>query len=131
MKATPLNHIERNRLPAERRSVTKKLKVNDLKLYVTVGLYEDGKPGEVFIRGDRVGTLTSGVLDALATVISIALQHGVELKVIADKLAKTRFEPAGVTGDSNYPIVSSVLDYLARWLTDKFCKETQRQVSDG
>lgn len=127
----------RERLPDTRPSVTRKFKIpykdekgahTMLKMYVIVGLYADGRPGEVFISADKAGSLIRGALDALATTISIALQHGAPLETILDKYKSTRFEPAGVTGDQQYPIVTSVLDYMSRWMGDRF-KNAQESVS--
>jgi ribonucleoside-diphosphate reductase alpha chain len=85
-----------------------------------VGLYEDGRPGEVFIKMSKEGSTLSGVMDGLALTVSIGLQYGVPLKVFVDKLLNTRFEPSGITANANIRFVSSVLDYIARWLGGRF-----------
>lgn len=114
----------RTRLPDTRPSVTRKFTIlrgeDPLRIYVTVGLYEDGSPGEVFIKCDRQGSLTSGAFDAVALVISIALQHGVPLAALTNKLRGMSFEPNGMTGDKDFPIAKSVLDLIARWLETRF-----------
>lgn len=91
-----------------------------MKVYFNVGVYPDGKIGEVFIKADRSGSLASGALDAVAMMMSIALQYGVPLKVLVDKLRHLRFEPEGWTQNPDYPRGSSVLDLLAQWLIKKF-----------
>ena len=107
-------------MPAERASVTHKFSVGGHEGYITVGLYEDGRPGEVFIKMSKEGSTLSGVMDGLALTISIGLQYGVPLKVFVDKLLNTRFEPSGITANANIRFVSSVLDYIARWLGGRF-----------
>ena len=108
-------------MPAERDGVTKKLQIGeDFQGYATVGLYPDGTPGEVFLTVQKAGSLEHGLSCALALMISLALQRGVPLADITDKLTGLKFEPAGVTGDRKYPMVSSFCDYLARWIEERF-----------
>jgi len=107
-------------MPAERASVTHKFSVGGHEGYITVGLYEDNRPGEVFIKMSKEGSTLSGVMDGLALTISIGLQYGVPLKAFVDKLLNTRFEPGGITANANIRFVSSVLDYIARWLGGRF-----------
>lgn len=90
------------------------------KIYATVGLYEDGRPGEIFFTADRPGSLERGLLNALGIAISIGLQHGVSLSTFTKQLRGMRFEPAGFTGDPELPSCSSILDCVARWLEKKF-----------
>jgi ribonucleoside-diphosphate reductase alpha chain len=111
---------QREKMPSERSSVTHKFSVGGHEGYITVGLYEDGRPGEVFIKMSKEGSTLSGVMDGLALTISIGLQYGVPLKVFVDKLLNTRFEPSGITANPNIRFVSSVLDYIARWLGGRF-----------
>src|SRR5882757_5067704 len=111
---------QREKMPSERASVTHKFSVGGHEGYITVGLYEDGRPGEVFIKMSKEGSTLSGVMDGLALTISIGLQYGVPLKVFVDKLLNTRFEPSGITANPNIRFVSSVLDYIARWLGGRF-----------
>jgi ribonucleoside-diphosphate reductase alpha chain len=107
-------------MPVERASLTHKFSVGGHEGYVTVGMYEDGRPGEVFVKMSKEGSTLSGVMDGLALTLSMGLQYGVPLKVLVDKLVNTRFEPSGITANPNIRFVSSVLDYLARWLGSKF-----------
>ena len=111
---------QREKMPVERASLTHKFSVGGHEGYVTVGMYEDGRPGEVFVKMSKEGSTLSGVMDGLALTLSMGLQYGVPLKVLVDKLVNTRFEPSGITANSNIRFVSSVLDYLARWLGSKF-----------
>ena len=111
---------QREKMPAERASVTHKFSVGGHEGYITVGLYEDNRPGEVFIKMSKEGSTLSGVMDGLALTISIGLQYGVPLKAFVDKLLNTRFEPGGITANANIRFVSSVLDYIARWLGGRF-----------
>jgi ribonucleoside-diphosphate reductase alpha chain len=111
---------QREKMPAERASVTHKFSVGGHEGYITVGMYEDGRPGEVFIKMSKEGSTLSGVMDGLALTLSIGLQYGVPLKVLVDKLLNTRFEPSGITANPNIRFVSSVLDYIARWLGGRF-----------
>lgn len=116
----------RKRLAPERKSISRKFRLprdadgRELKMHVTVGLYEDGTPGEIFIRTDKAGSFESGILDGFAIMASLALQHGASLKTIVNQLIATRFEPAGMTGDKDFPMVTSPLDYIGRWLKERF-----------
>jgi ribonucleoside-diphosphate reductase alpha chain len=125
---------QREKMPTERASVTHKFSVGGHEGYITVGMYEDGRPGEIFIKMSKEGSTLSGVMDGLALTISLGLQYGVPLKVFVDKLVNTRFEPSGITANANIRFVSSVLDYIARWLGGRFIstdylKLTQEQVA--
>src|SRR5712664_1066019 len=111
---------QREKMPVERASVTHKFSVGGHEGYITVGMYDDGRPGEVFIKMSKEGSTLSGVMDGLALTISLGLQYGVPLKVFVDKLLNTRFEPSGITPNPNIRFVSSVLDYIARWLGGRF-----------
>jgi ribonucleoside-diphosphate reductase alpha chain len=111
---------QREKMPVERASVTHKFSVGGHEGYITVGMYDDGRPGEVFIKMAKEGSTLSGVMDGLALTISLGLQYGVPLKVFVDKLLNTRFEPSGITANANIRFVSSVLDYIARWLGGRF-----------
>jgi len=110
----------RHRLPGERHSVTHKFSIGGHEGYITVGLYKDGIPGELFIRMAKEGSTVSGLMDSFATAVSLALQHGVPLKLLCDKFQHTRFEPAGFTGNNEIPIAKSVMDYIFRWLEIRF-----------
>jgi ribonucleoside-diphosphate reductase alpha chain len=120
MQRELFQRAQREKMPAERASVTHKFSVGGHEGYITVGLYEDGRPGEVFIKMSKEGSTLSGVMDGLALTISIGLQYGVPLKIFVDKLLNTRFEPSGITANANIRFVSSVLDYIARWLGGRF-----------
>ena len=110
----------RRRLPDERRSITHKFSIGGHEGYLTVGMYEDGAPGELFIVMAKEGSVVSGLMDSFATSVSLALQYGVPLKVLVDKLSHTRFEPSGFTGNPAIPIAKSITDYIFRWLELKF-----------
>jgi ribonucleoside-diphosphate reductase alpha chain len=111
---------QREKMPVERASITHKFSVGGHEGYITVGMYDDGRPGEIFIKMSKEGSTLSGVMDGLALTISLGLQYGVPLKVFVDKLLNTRFEPSGITANANIRFVSSVLDYIARWLGGRF-----------
>ncbi|HEX6904725.1 MAG TPA: vitamin B12-dependent ribonucleotide reductase [Thermoanaerobaculia bacterium] len=110
----------RRKLPDERHSITHKFSINDHEGYLTVGLYEDGTPGEIFLVMAKQGSTISGLMDSLATSISIALQYGVPLQTLVDKFSHTRFEPSGFTKNREIPIAKSITDYIFRWLASKF-----------
>ena len=111
---------QRRRLPDERRAITHHFSVGGQEGYVTVGLYEDGQPGEVFIRMAKEGSTVSGLMDSFATVVSLSLQYGVPLRVLCEKLSHTRFEPSGWSGNSHIGYAKSIMDYLSRWLSLRF-----------
>ncbi|MDD4627778.1 MAG: vitamin B12-dependent ribonucleotide reductase [Candidatus Peribacteraceae bacterium] len=110
----------RRKLPDERPSLTHKFSVGGHEGYLHVGLYEDGKPGEIFIKIAKEGSTLSGVMDTLALSLSMNLQYGVPLEVLCEKLVRTRFEPMGMTSNKEIPMVQSLMDYLGRWLALKF-----------
>ena len=85
-----------------------------------VGLYDDGRPGEVFIRISKEGSTISGMLDTVATLISIALQNGVPLQSLVDKFTGMKFEPKGFTENEDIPVADSIIDYIFKWLDNKF-----------
>ena len=106
----------RRRMPDEREAITHHFSIADHDGYVTVGKYEDGSPGEVFMKMAKQGSTVSGLMDSLAICMSLALQHGVPLQVMVDKLSHMRFEPSGFTGNPEIPMAKSIVDYLVRWL---------------
>jgi len=116
----PPDRAVRRRLPDERKAVTHKFSIGGHEGYLTVGMYEDGQPGELFCVMAKEGSVVSGLMDSFATAISLSLQYGVPLKVLADKFSHTRFEPSGFTGNPNIPIAKSITDYIFRWLALKF-----------
>jgi len=113
----------RRRLQDERESITHKFSMGGHEGYVTVGLYEDGTPGEIFIVMAKEGSVVSGLVDCFATAISIALQYGVPLKVLVNKFVHTRFEPSGITQHPQIRFARSITDYIFRWLALKFLPE--------
>jgi ribonucleoside-diphosphate reductase alpha chain len=121
----------RHRLPDERASVTHKFAIAGHEGYLTVGLYPTGQPGEVFIKMAKEGSTVSGLMDAFATAISLALQHGVPLKVLCEKFAHTRFEPSGWTGNEQIGYAKSLMDYIFRWLHLRFLSGTQLTLFAG
>src|ERR1035437_8345014 len=121
----------RHRLPSERASVTHKFSLNGHEGYITVGLYPTGQPGEIFIRMAKEGSTVSGMMDAFATSISIALQHGVPLTLLCHKFAHTRFEPSGWTGNPQIRMATSIMDYIFRWLDLRFHSGTQLALFSG
>jgi ribonucleoside-diphosphate reductase alpha chain len=110
----------RRKLPPERQAITHKFTIAGHEGYITVGMYEDGQPGEIFLVMAKEGSAISGLMDSFATSISLALQYGVPLRVLIDKFAHVRFEPSGHTGNSNVPFAKSIVDYIFRWLASKF-----------
>ena len=124
-------HTQRRRLPAERRSITHKFSIAGHEGYITVGMYEDNTPGEVFIKISKEGSTLSGVMDGFALTLSLALQYGVPLKSLVEKLQNTNFEPAGYTGNQAIPYAKSILDYIARWLGGHFISAEYLQSSAG
>ena len=115
----------RHRLPAERMSITHKFGIGGHEGYITVGLYPSGAPGEIFVRMAKEGSTISGLMDSFATAISLALQHGVPLKVLCEKFAHTRFEPSGWTGSEELGYAKSIMDYLFRWMQLRFLSGQQ------
>ncbi|HEY6035969.1 MAG TPA: vitamin B12-dependent ribonucleotide reductase, partial [Kofleriaceae bacterium] len=110
----------RYKLADERASFTHKFSIGGHEGYITVGLYQDGSPGEIFVRMAKEGSVIAGLMDSFATSISLALQHGVPLAVLIEKFKGTRFEPSGFTGNQEIPIATSIMDYLFRWLNIRF-----------
>jgi len=110
----------RRKLPDERRSITHKFSVAGHEGYITVGMYEDGTPGEIFLTMSKEGSTISGLMDSFATAISLALQYGVPLQTLVDKFAHTRFEPSGITNNPEIRFAKSIMDYIFRWLGAKF-----------
>ena len=110
----------RRKLPDERQSITHKFSIGGHEGYITVGMYEDGSPGEIFITMAKEGSTISGLMDSFATAISYNLQYGVPLKFLVDKFGHVRFEPSGWTGNPKIPYAKSIPDYIFRWLGSKF-----------
>jgi ribonucleoside-diphosphate reductase alpha chain len=126
--AAATTDVRRRKLPDTRQSLTHKFSVAGHDGYITVGLYEDGKPGEIFITLGKAGSTLAGFADAFATAISFTLQHGVELRFLVNKFSHVRFEPSGFTGNSEIPIAKSIIDYVFRWLALRFLPAEDRPV---
>ncbi|MGA8302924.1 MAG: vitamin B12-dependent ribonucleotide reductase [Thermoplasmata archaeon] len=118
----------RERLPDERDALTHHFSVGGHDGYVTVGLYPDGRPGEIFFRVTKEGSTVNGLMDSLGISMSMALQHGVPLKDLVRKLAHLRFEPAGATNNPKIRFAKSIPDYVARWLAIEFLTEDERRA---
>ena len=127
-KQQAANKPARRHLPDERQSITHKFSIAGHEGYITVGMFEDGSPGELFITMSKEGSTISGLMDSLATSVSIALQYGVPLKVLVDKFSHARYEPSGFTNNPDIPIAKSVSDYIFRWLGKKFLIEDRDEA---
>ena len=124
----------RERLPDTRRSVTHKFSVGGHEGYITVGLYDDGRPGELFITMAKEGSTIGGLMDAFGTAVSMSLQYGVPLEVYVKKFSHTRFEPWGYTKNADIPVAKSLVDYLFRWMGTEFIpgyREANRPAGHG
>ena len=121
----------RRRLPDERQAITHKFSIDGHEGYITVGTYDDGKPGEIFITMAKSGSVVSGLMDSFATSVSLALQYGVPLEALVRKFVHMRFEPAGRTNNSQIPLAKSVMDYIFRWLALKFLPELADEVNSA
>ena len=119
----------RRKLSDERRAITHKFSVNGHEGYITVGVYDHGMPGEIFLVMAKEGSTISGLMDAFATSVSIALQYGVPLQTLVDKFSHTRFEPSGFTNNPEIPIAKSIMDYIFRWLASKFLSREGQQAA--
>jgi len=125
----PDGRLARKKLPDERQAITHKFSINDHEGYITVGLYENGQPGEIFLVMAKEGSTISGLMDAFATAVSIALQYGVPLQTLVNKFSHTRFEPSGFTKNPEIPMAKSITDYIFRWLASKFLsREGKREA---
>jgi ribonucleoside-diphosphate reductase alpha chain len=120
----------RRKLPSVRKAITHKFSIAGHEGYITVGMYDDGQPGEIFLVMAKEGSAISGLMDSFATAISLALQYGVPLRVLIDKFSHVRFEPSGHTGNPEVPFAKSIVDYIFRWLASKFLS-IDEQVQTG
>ena len=118
----------RHKLPDERRAITHKFSIAGHEGYITVGMYEDGRPGEIFLVMAKEGSTISGLMDAFATSISIAFQYGVPLEALVEKFSHVRFEPSGFTKNPEIPYAKSITDYIFRWLASKFLSQEHQQA---
>ncbi|MBI5284998.1 MAG: ribonucleoside reductase class II [Chloroflexi bacterium] len=116
----PAGRPYRRHLPDERGSITHKFRVGEQEGYITVGLYEEGAPGEIFVNISKEGSTIRGLMDAVAMLTSVALQYGVPLENLVSKFRGVHFEPAGLTGNPKIPAASSLVDYIFRWLELRF-----------
>ncbi len=123
--ATPI----RRRLPDDRAALTHKFSVGGQEGYITVGLYEDGTPGEIFVKMSKQGSTVSGLMDSVAIAWSMALQHGVPVESLISKYIDHRFEPSGFTGNPRIPMARSVVDYLARWMARSSSSEEDQRLA--
>src|SRR6266704_546262 len=121
----------RHKLPEERMSVTHKFNIGGHEGYITVGLYPDGSPGEIFITMAKEGSTVSGLMDSFALAVSIALQHGVPLKLLCEKFAHTRFEPSGWTNNTEIGFAKSIMYYIFRWLQLRFLTGQQQLLFEN
>ena len=116
----------RRKLPSVRKAITHKFSIGGHEGYITVGMYDDGQPGEIFLVMAKEGSAISGLMDSFATAISLALQYGVPIRVLIDKFSHVRFEPSGHTGNPEVPFAKSIVDYIFRWLASKFLPPRSR-----
>ena len=121
----------RRRLPDERRALTHHFSIAGQEGYLTVGVYEDGLPGEIFITMSKQGSTISGLVDSFATAVSLALQYGVPLEVLCGKFTHVRFEPSGWSGNQKIGYAKSIVDYIFRWLELKFITGEQGELFRG
>ncbi|MSU45509.1 MAG: hypothetical protein EXS47_02700 [Candidatus Zambryskibacteria bacterium] len=134
----------RRRLPEERRAITHEFEVGGQNGYITVGLFDDGMPGEIFLTISKEGSTISAMMDILAISVSIHLQNGIPLENLVKKFTSIRFEPSGITRNKCIPSATSIIDYIFRWLGLKFlpletleslgitnCKDCGRVLFEG
>jgi ribonucleoside-diphosphate reductase alpha chain len=121
----------RRKLADERAAITHKFSVGAHEGYLTVGLYDDGPPGEIFITMAKEGSTVSGLMDSFATAVSLALQYGVPLKVLCDKFSHMRFEPSGWTNNPEVRYAKSIMDYIFRWMAYKFLPKDAQPSEDA
>jgi ribonucleoside-diphosphate reductase alpha chain len=121
----------RHKLQEERASITHKFKVGDHEGYITVGLYPNGEPGELFVKMAKEGSTVSGLMDSFALAVSLGLQHGAPLKVFCEKFAHTRFEPSGWSGNADIGYAKSIMDYIFRWLQLRFLTGQQQMLFES
>lgn len=123
--------IGRKKLPAERAAITRRFTVGGTKGYLTIGHYDDGKPGEIFVNISKEGSTLGGLMDTVALLTSLALQYNIPLDSIANKLAGTSFEPMGFTDDPKIPNATSLVDYIFRLLKSKYGEEADIEQKSG
>ncbi|HEY1302878.1 MAG TPA: hypothetical protein VGF24_04980, partial [Vicinamibacterales bacterium] len=123
----PVPLKERKRLPLDRNEVGRKFQVGDYEGYIHVGLYEDGTPGDIFVDIAKDGTTMAGLMNSLCLAVSMGLQYGVPPEVYVSKLSHLRFEPSGMTNDSDIRVAKSIVDYIFRWFGKKFLTVEQQE----
>ncbi len=121
----------RERLPDVRQSVTHKFTINGQEGYLIVGLYADGRPGELFLKMAKQGSTLSGFADSIGILTSLALQYGVPVEALARKFQHVKFEPSGWTPNPEIPEASSIVDYVFRWLAQRFSQEPLPDLTDA
>jgi ribonucleoside-diphosphate reductase alpha chain len=126
--ATPPVHVhERKRLPDDRNEIGRKFRVGDHEGYIHVGLYDDGSPGDIFVDIAKDGTTMAGLMNSLCLAVSMGLQYGVPPEVYVSKLSHLRFEPSGMTNDSDIRVAKSIVDYIFRWFGKRFLTPEQQE----
>lgn len=123
--------LRREVLPETRRSVTHKFSIGNHEGYLTIGLFPDGRPGEIFIKMSKEGSTLSGLIQGFCRAFSLALQHGLSTREAAERFRGMRFEPSGPTNNPEIPESSSILDYVARYLQLHFVEEERRSGDLG
>jgi ribonucleoside-diphosphate reductase alpha chain len=121
----------RRKLPDERRSITHKFDIQGHEGYITVSMFDDGTPGEIFVKMAKEGSTLSGMMDSFAIMVSLALQYGVPLEALVGKFSHVRFEPSGYTSNKEIPIAKSIVDYIFRWLASKFYTDEDAKDAIG
>jgi ribonucleoside-diphosphate reductase alpha chain len=126
---SPEQKQDRRRLPDDRTEVGRKFRVGDYEGYIHVGLYDDGKPGDIFVDIAKEGTTLAGLMNSFMISVSLGLQYGVPLEVYVSKFAHMRFEPSGLTNDPDIRVAKSLVDYIFRWMGKKFLDpDTQAEL---
>ncbi|MFN2463662.1 MAG: vitamin B12-dependent ribonucleotide reductase [Candidatus Dormibacteria bacterium] len=119
---------KRSKLPDERQSITHKFDIQGHEGYITVSMFEDGTPGEIFVKMAKEGSTLSGMMDSFAIMVSLSLQYGVPLEALVSKFSHVRFEPSGYTSNPEIPIAKSIVDYIFRWLASKFYDDEGKEA---
>jgi len=122
---------ERDVLPPDRDSVTHKFQIMGHEGYLTIGLFENGQPGELFVKMSKEGSTLSGLMQAFCRAFSLALQFGLPLEEAVRRFKDMRFEPMGTTGNPDIPEAKSIIDYVARYLEHQFCGATATDATRG
>ncbi len=122
-----LPHPQRRRLPDDRTEVGRKFKVGEYEGYIHVGLFEDGTPGDIFVDIAKEGTTLAGLMNSFMISVSLGLQYGVPLEVYVSKFSHMRFEPSGLTNDTDIRVAKSIVDYIFRWMGKKFLTADQQE----